>query len=73
VKLKQYAVRWRHQTWDRPDYPYRGSGHAWGRTKREALRNYFNPFGVGGDTTHLCTIQDEFYKGNIEIREMRRV
>jgi hypothetical protein len=70
-KSKRYLVEWRHRTKDAPGYPYHGAGECWGRTRREALRNYFNPWGVQGHSAHLYDIQAAFQRGELEI-EMRR-
>lgn len=72
LRVKRYTVSWRHRTLDQPDYPYAGSGACSGRTKREALRNHFSPWGVGGDTSGLYEIQAAFLRGEIEILSMER-
>jgi hypothetical protein len=73
IQTKRYCVSWRHRTRDTPDYPYHGAGFAWGRTKREALRNYFGRWRYSaGDTSYCSALEDAFRRGELEITEMRR-
>jgi len=42
-KSKRYVIKWRHRVLDTPEYPYHGSGYAYGRTRRQAVADLFAP------------------------------